>query len=86
MDGSVCDCQNKSLVIQEPSVMKSRFLFNNIRNNAARNLGRVLILPTLPSHFLDCRVHPKGLGIVVDKKIAKYSMLGGLYGSEFNKI
>jgi len=35
---------------------------------------------------LDHRVHPEGLGIVMDKKIAKYFMLEGLDGAEFNKI
>jgi len=35
--------------------------------------------------FLNCKVHPEGLGIAM-AKIAKYFMLGGLDGAEFNKI
>jgi len=44
----VCDFQTKSLVIWEPSVLKSRFLLRNIWDTASWNLGVLFFNPPSP--------------------------------------
>jgi len=79
------DFQIKSFVIWEQSVLKSRFLLNNISDTAAWNTGMFFsILIALP--LLDHGAHPEGLGILCGQQIAKCIMLGGLDGSDFNEM
>jgi len=63
----VSELQTNSLVICEPSVLKSRFLGPCMA--VSWNPGiRFFVQPALPSHFCTAGVYPDGLGIVMDKK------------------
>jgi len=87
---SALNFQTKSIVIWWQSFLKSRFLLRNIRKTVSWKPGKVFGSTCTAflflDPFLDCKVWPEGFGIVMDKKIAKYFMWGGLYGEEFNKI